>query len=168
MITVPTITATVYVGSSPAYTKQPMSASIIHQTLQNYVDRVGLCLTITDNTFVYTDGNEPGFTVGLINYPRFPSDREKIRKHALAIAQLLKDAYHQLRVTVVMDDQTYLLDDSDAPAKDDTELVVYVDGIWHRPEKINDQRAKQGWVGYRLNSGRVGVAVTGEYREIMQ
>jgi hypothetical protein len=44
------------------------------------------------------------------------------------------------------------------------QIDVFVDGKWHTPYKINDQRNKQGWVGYRLLDGRTGVAVAGEYR----
>lgn len=32
----------------------------------------GLCVTITPTTFIYTGGEEQGFAVGFVNYPRFP------------------------------------------------------------------------------------------------
>lgn len=37
-----------------------------------YCDEVGYCVTVTPTSYVYTGGEESGFIVGLINYPRFP------------------------------------------------------------------------------------------------
>jgi ferredoxin len=39
---------------------------------RDFCDAVGLCVTVTPTTYVYTDGSEYGFIIGLINYPRFP------------------------------------------------------------------------------------------------
>jgi hypothetical protein len=36
--------------------------------------REGLCVTIEPTTFIYTGGEEDGFVVGFVNYPRFPTD----------------------------------------------------------------------------------------------
>jgi hypothetical protein len=47
--------------------------------------RVGLCVTITPTTYIYTGGEEEGFTVRLINYPRLPKEPDEI----LATARLL-------------------------------------------------------------------------------
>ncbi len=33
----------------------------------------GLCVTVTPTTYIYTGGEEAGFVVGLLNYPRFPT-----------------------------------------------------------------------------------------------
>lgn len=34
----------------------------------------GLCVTVEQTTFLYTGGEELGYVVGLVNYPRFPSE----------------------------------------------------------------------------------------------
>jgi hypothetical protein len=34
--------------------------------------REGLCVTIEPTTYMYTGGEEAGYVVGLVNYPRFP------------------------------------------------------------------------------------------------
>jgi len=49
----------------------------------------GLCVTIEPTLFVYTGGEEAGYVVGLINYPRFPSTPEYLNGVAEEIAQAL-------------------------------------------------------------------------------
>lgn len=82
-----TYTATIYMGLKPSYsgvnetyllTAKRKALNII----QDYCDNVGLGVTVTDTLFVYTEGNEPGLIIGLINYPRFPSEDYEIRSKA--------------------------------------------------------------------------------------
>lgn len=90
---VATYTATIYAGLREGY------GNVIHPlddalaVCQRYCDRVGLGVTVTATTFVYTSGREPGCAVGLIHYPRFPHDDpaakiERLRQvlHAIADA----------------------------------------------------------------------------------
>jgi len=56
---------------------------------QAYVNEVGLCVTVTPTEYVYTGGLEQGAAVGLVNYPRFPSDPTTIWSHAEALAHRL-------------------------------------------------------------------------------
>lgn len=44
---------------------------VAKQAIRRFVRR-GLCVTIDPTLFVYTGGEEGGFRVGLLNYPRFP------------------------------------------------------------------------------------------------
>src|SRR5690606_14486854 len=46
----------------------------------------GLCVTVQPTTFVYTGGEEAGFSVGLVNYPKFPSDAASLCNVAREIA----------------------------------------------------------------------------------
>jgi hypothetical protein len=39
---------------------------------REFCDKEGLCVTVTPTDYVYTNGQESGVIVGLINYPRFP------------------------------------------------------------------------------------------------
>ena len=48
--------------------------------------REGLCLTVEPTTYIYTGGEEVGFVVGLVNYPRFPATAEFIHERALLVA----------------------------------------------------------------------------------
>jgi hypothetical protein len=54
----------------------------------------GLCVTIEPTLYVYTGGEESGYVVSLINYPRFPSSEEAISARAEALAkQLMAKTY---------------------------------------------------------------------------
>ncbi len=45
---------------------------VAKQAIREECMREGLCVTIEPTTFIYTGGEEAGFVVGLVNYPRFP------------------------------------------------------------------------------------------------
>lgn len=58
--------------------------------VQKYCDEVGYCVTIDHTYYVYKDGKEEGVVVGLINYPRFPSEPTNIIDKAKEIAEMLR------------------------------------------------------------------------------
>lgn len=101
MKTVPTYTATIYVGEP-----EPGAAAKICRA---YCDEIGLCVTVTPTLYVYRGGQEPGVAVGLINYPRFPSTPEEIRRKALRLAELLKEGMQQRGASIVFPDETVWL-----------------------------------------------------------
>jgi len=106
---VPTYQATIYCGLRPSgseVNKRPWKAE---QICREFAENVGLCVSFTLTRFIYDTGEEPGFIVGLINYPRSPKDPNDIRTHAITLAETLKDAYQQERVTVVCTDKTFML-----------------------------------------------------------
>ena len=109
MNSVPTFTATIYVGFKNRDTGEVHEMCEVASICRQYCDAVGLCVTITPTHYIYKDGEEPGCAVGLINYPRFPSTPEQITSHALALAQLLKDAMEQYKVSVVFPGETVML-----------------------------------------------------------
>lgn len=109
MKTLPTITATIYAGLKNRDTGQVRTVEDATAICQRYVDMIGLCVTVTPTEYVYTDGREPGVIVGLINYPRFPSDRETIRAHAENIARHMLVELDQFRVTVIVGGETFML-----------------------------------------------------------
>ena len=61
---------------------------------------VGLCVTLTPTQYIYTGGQEAGFVVGLMNYPRFPSAPEEIDAQAAALGMRLMVALCQLSFSV--------------------------------------------------------------------
>lgn len=78
------------------------------QALGDYVDRIGLCVTATRGYFRYTGGTEPGLSIGLRNYPRFPSDWEELIGHAEKIGFAMAEAGDQGSFMVVdHDGSTY-------------------------------------------------------------
>lgn len=73
---------------------------------RDYCDEIGLCVTVTPTNYVYTDGNTLGVIVGLINYPRFPSEPEAIWAHAEALAARLRVELGQESYTIQAPDRT--------------------------------------------------------------
>lgn len=110
MKSVPTYTATIYVGLREGYDGKFTLRAQALAAIEHYVDTEGLGVSVTDTQFVYTGGDEPGLIVGLINYPRFPSTQEDIRGKALALARRLKEYCKQQRVSIVFPDETVVLE----------------------------------------------------------
>jgi hypothetical protein len=69
------------------------------QACREFVMR-GLCVTITSTTYIYTGGEEEGFTVRLINYPRFPKPEGDILATAYELANALRDRLYQHSYTI--------------------------------------------------------------------
>lgn len=57
---------------------------------QQYCDEVGYCVTVNHTYYIYKGGKEEGVEVGLINYPRFPTEPTQIIDHAKALAEKLR------------------------------------------------------------------------------
>lgn len=68
---------------------------VAKQALRAECLREGLCVTIEPTTFIYTGGEEAGYVVGLLNYPRFPSSVEQLDRRARHVMYALLDATHQ-------------------------------------------------------------------------
>ena len=66
----------------------------------------GLCVTIEPTLFIYTGGEEQGFVVGLLNYPRFPASTEHIWRRASEIAHMLLTGLAQHSVLLMTPDMT--------------------------------------------------------------
>ena len=83
-----------------------------------YCDDIGLCVTVTRTTYVYTGGSEEGVIVGLINYGRFPSEPRTIFSKAKELALRLIAGLGQQSATVHAPDKSEWLNfrDSDGTA----------------------------------------------------
>lgn len=66
----------------------------------------GLCATIEPTCYIYTQGEEQGYVVGLINYPRFPKSNEDIYSQAVALGIKLLEKTYQGSFTIVATDKT--------------------------------------------------------------
>jgi hypothetical protein len=62
---------------------------------QAHCDEIWLCVTVTRTTYIYTDGEQEGVIVGLINYPRFPSNPVQIEARAIELGMKLRTALGQ-------------------------------------------------------------------------
>lgn len=111
--TVSTYQVTISVGLREEYSDKLHDISTVLKICQEYVDSVGLCVTVTPTTFVYTNGSEPGALIGLINYPRFPELSDVINGHAYALAERLLFELNQHRVTIIMPGKTKTLERKD-------------------------------------------------------
>ena len=105
-----TYSATIYCGLRQGYFNKLHPLDEARQIVQDYVNKVGLGVSFTQTEFLYTNGSEPGIMVGLINYPRFPSSEEEIKKRAVYLAQILMQSLEQERVSVVCSDETIMLE----------------------------------------------------------
>jgi hypothetical protein len=67
----------------------------------------GLCVTVTPTTFLYTGGEEAGFAIGFVNYPRFPvEDAATLCGIAREVARNLRDECCQKTALLVGPDVT--------------------------------------------------------------
>jgi hypothetical protein len=63
-----------------------------------------LCTTIEPTLFIYTGGEESGYVVGLVNYPRFPTSPEALLQRARDLMHALLAATHQHSALLVAPD----------------------------------------------------------------
>jgi hypothetical protein len=66
----------------------------------------GLCVNVYVNKYIYKGGEETGYVVELINYPRFPCTPDDIRKKAFDIGNKLMIDTYQSSFTVMYPDTT--------------------------------------------------------------
>jgi len=69
--------------------------------------REGLCVTVEPTLFIYTGAEEMGYVVGLNEYPRFPTDAERLATRAIDLAKKLLEGTYQHSVMVQTPTQTH-------------------------------------------------------------
>jgi hypothetical protein len=93
----PTIRFDIYMAGDIAQAKQ---------VCREFCFSVGLCVHIEPVDFIYTGGEETGFKVGLVNYPRFPSDHDALRATAFNLGAALQSRLCQHSYLVVGPNRT--------------------------------------------------------------
>jgi hypothetical protein len=68
---------------------------------------IGLCVNIHETDYIYTLGEENGFCVELINYPRFPTTSNDITNKATELADLLMERCFQGSYSLMTPEKTY-------------------------------------------------------------
>lgn len=68
---------------------------VAKQIIRRECLKEGLCVTIEPTHYIYTGGEEAGYVVQLINYPRFPKEKAAISLRAYDLAQTLLDETYQ-------------------------------------------------------------------------
>ena len=61
----------------------------------------GLCVTVEPCEYIYTGGQETGYVVRLINYPRFPSTPDRVLGRAKSLAIKLMERSFQHSALVI-------------------------------------------------------------------
>jgi hypothetical protein len=74
--------------------------------VRQYCDESGLCVTVTPTSYIYTNGQEAGFVIGLINYPRFPAAPEELWTTAEDVAAYLRERLYQDSYSIQSPDRT--------------------------------------------------------------
>ena len=75
--------------------------NVAKQVCREECYKEGLCVTIEPCDYIYTGGEEAGYCVGLINYPKFPSTPEKILERAKTLASKLMERTCQHSVLIM-------------------------------------------------------------------
>lgn len=99
---VATCTVRLYMAGDIEHAKRVLRAEC-------YPPNEGLCVTIEPTAFIYTGGEEAGFVVGFVNYPRFPSAPEDLFTRARLIAERLIPELSQWSALLVAPDRTLWL-----------------------------------------------------------
>lgn len=109
----------IYGGLREGYGNIVHDIQEVYDLCQKYCDDVGLCVTITPTVYIYQHGGEGGVVIGLINYPRFPTDKERILEHAFNLATEYAKRFGQVRVSIETPDKTYTVKRFEEEAKED-------------------------------------------------
>lgn len=98
-------------AKSPSHTAKIHIAGDYRQALEacRIWCEQGACVSVAKTVFVYTGGEETGVVVTLINYPRFPASPDELDGKALALAEHLILALHQLSASVETPRETFWL-----------------------------------------------------------
>lgn len=79
---------------------------IAKHVIREHVLENPLCVTIEPTTFIYTGGEESGYVVGLLNYPRFPKTADELNERANMLAELLLAKTFQRSALIVKPETT--------------------------------------------------------------
>lgn len=83
--------------------------TLCRSILQRMAANTGMCVSLEKVGYIYTGGLESGFVVRLINYPRFPANKEDIKNMAGRIAENLLHKLGQGSYTIVYPDETVFM-----------------------------------------------------------
>ena len=97
MRTVPTRQVTIWMAGD---------LTTAHSAVRDFCYAEGACFTVTPSKFFYTGGEEDGFSIGLVNYPRFPSAPEELWERAETLARRLLPACNQRSCLLVGSTET--------------------------------------------------------------
>ena len=86
---------------------------VAKQHIRKKAATFGLCVTIEPTTYIYTGGEETGYVIGLINYPRFLKTFDQIWLEGMALAHELRAETGQLSFTIMAPDRVLWYSDKE-------------------------------------------------------
>ena len=86
------------------------SLETAYQVIRDFCYLNGSCFAITPCKYIYTGGEEDGFQVNLINYPRFPTTARNMQTQAEVLARRLMTAGNQRSCTIVNPEETTFIE----------------------------------------------------------
>lgn len=109
MKTVDSFNIQIWLGLREEYSEVRHTIEEVYDYCQWLCNIRKACFTVTPTRFIYVDGYEDGAVIGLINYPRFPKDRQRLIYDSWEIAEKLKEHFKQTRVSITTPIKTYCL-----------------------------------------------------------
>ena len=109
MKTVESFNIQIWLGLREGYTDKVHTIEEVYKVCQDLCNIWKACFTVTPTRFIYVDGWEDGVVIGLINYPRFPKDKQRLIYDSWEIADILKEHFKQIRVSITTPEKTYTL-----------------------------------------------------------
>lgn len=106
--------AKIYCGLRERYTDAYHDLVFVQKVIEEYVNTVQWCVSLTSVRYIYLDGWEPGIVIGILKYPRFPLPIKELKKRTRELATILLKSLNQNRVCVVFPDKTEMLSALDA------------------------------------------------------
>lgn len=88
----PTLCFDIYMAGDIAQAKQ---------VCREYCLDLGFCVHVEPVDFIYTGGEETGFKVGIIHYPRFPSTHDDLWQRATELADVMMKRLCQHSYSIV-------------------------------------------------------------------
>ena len=108
MKTVPSFNIQIWLGLREGYTDKVHTIDEVYDECKK-ICAIGNCVTVTPTRFIYKDGWEDGVVIGLINYPRFPKEKQRLIYDSWGIANRLQEKFNQIRVSITTPEKTYTL-----------------------------------------------------------
>ena len=90
--TLPTFTINIYIAGRD---------EAIRPLLSKYCLENRICFSLDNVDFPYLGGEQHGFRIGIINYPRFPREESELSEMAINLAKHLIEEAYQISATVV-------------------------------------------------------------------
>lgn len=100
------------IKSTPTHTVKLYMAGdydIARAELRKYCFYSPNCFNIYQTNYIYHCGEEIGFVVELINYPRFPKTLQEMIKIIQQLAETLRVVCCQSSYTITTDNETYFI-----------------------------------------------------------